>query len=60
MEGEQIQMHDLFTFEQTGVDIDGHATGRFSANGIRPRCADRIENRGIRLPMDLFLRRHLD
>src|SRR5689334_13322051 len=46
MEGEQIQMHDLFTYEQTGVDIEGHATGRFTATGIRPRCADRIENRG--------------
>jgi len=60
MEGEQIQMHDLFTYEQTGVDADGHATGRFAATGIRPRCADRIENRGIRLPTDLFLRRHID
>ena len=60
MEGEQIQMHDLFTYEQTGVDVDGHATGRFAATGIRPRCADRIENRGIRLPTDLFLRRHID
>jgi pilus assembly protein CpaF len=60
MEGEAIQMHDLFTFEQTGVDVDGHATGRFIATGIRPRCADRIENRGIRLPTDLFLRRQLD
>src|SRR4051794_41137541 len=60
MEGEQIQMHDLFAYEQNGVDADGHATGRFTATGIRPRCADRIENRGIRLPSDLFLRRSLD
>ena len=60
MEGEQIQMHDLFAFEQTGVDVDGHATGRFMATGIRPRSAERIENRGIRLPSDLFLRRHID
>ena len=56
MEGEQIQMHDLFSYEQTGVDTNGHATGRFLVTGIRPRCADRIENRGIRLPSDLFLR----
>src|SRR5690348_8357763 len=46
MEGDQIQMHDLFAFEQTGVDGDGHATGRFVANGIRPRVAERIEHRG--------------
>ena len=36
MEGEQIQMHDLFTFEQSGVDEDGHAIGHFSVHGIRP------------------------
>jgi pilus assembly protein CpaF len=57
MEGEQITMHDLFFFEQSGVDGDGHATGRFVCNGIRPKCAERIEHRGIRLPADLFQRR---
>jgi hypothetical protein len=40
--------------------VDGHAVGRFAVTGIRPKCADRIENRGIRLPSDLFLRRHID
>jgi len=60
MEGENIQMHDLFVFEQSGVDGDGHATGRFVCTGIRPRCAERIEHRGIRLPADLFMRRVID
>ncbi|MCC6424554.1 MAG: CpaF family protein, partial [Phycisphaerales bacterium] len=60
MEGEQIQMHDLFVFEQAGVTEDGHAQGRFTCNGIRPRVAERIENRGIRLPMDLFQRRTIE
>lgn len=57
MEGEQIQMHDLFSFEQSGVDENGHAKGQFVCHGIRPRVMDRIENRGIRLPGDLFQRR---
>jgi pilus assembly protein CpaF len=60
MEGEQVTMHDLFSFEQNGVNTDGHATGRFVCHGIRPRCAERIEHRGIKLPMDLFQRRHFD
>jgi pilus assembly protein CpaF len=60
MEGEQIQMHDLFMFEQSGVDADGHAVGHFRCNGIRPRCAERIEHRGIRLPADLFAGRRLE
>jgi pilus assembly protein CpaF len=60
MEGEQIQMHEIFTYEQSGVDADGHATGNFIGTGIRPRCLERIENRGIKLPSDLFMRRKFD
>jgi pilus assembly protein CpaF len=60
MEGEHIQMQDLFLFEQTGVGPDGHATGQFVATGIRPRCAERIEHRGIKLPAEMFARRILE
>src|SRR3984957_14269979 len=60
MEGESVQMHDLFLFEQTGVDKDGHATGRFTCAGIRPHAAERIESRGIQLPSDLFARRVIE
>ena len=60
MEGENLQMHDLFIFEQSSVDVEGHAVGRFLATGIRPRCAERIEHRGIKLPVDLFTRRIID
>jgi pilus assembly protein CpaF len=60
MEGEAMQMHDLFLWEPGGVDENGHATGRFLATGIRPRCAERIEHRGIQLPSDMFVRRMLD
>src|SRR5581483_4993422 len=60
MEGEAIQMHDLFIFEQSGVDGDGHAIGNFVCRGIRPRCAERIEHRGLRLPADLFQQRVIE
>jgi pilus assembly protein CpaF len=60
MEGENIQMHDLFAYEQSGVDAAGHAVGRFISTGIRPKVAERIESRGTRLPSDLFARRVLD
>ncbi len=59
MEGDNIQMHDLFTYEQTGVDGEGHATGRFISTGIRAAVSDRIESRGTKLPSDLFMRRVL-
>jgi pilus assembly protein CpaF len=60
MEGDNIQMHDLFVWEAGGVDGEGHAIGRFIATGIRPKCADKIDARGIRLPADLFQRRVID
>ena len=60
MEGDQIQMHDLFSYEQTGVDSDGVAVGHFLCHGIRPKVADRIEHRGISLPPELFQRRMIE
>jgi pilus assembly protein CpaF len=57
MEGDAIQMHDLFAFEQQGVDDSGCANGHFVCTGIRPKVAEKIEHRGIRLPSDLFARR---
>jgi pilus assembly protein CpaF len=59
MEGDQIQVQDIFTFEQTGVDENGMATGHFMVTGIRPKCLERIESRGISLPAELFLRKQI-
>src|SRR5438067_1572784 len=36
MEGEHIQLHEIFRFDQTGVDDDGRAIGDFVATGVRP------------------------
>jgi pilus assembly protein CpaF len=60
MEGDQIQMHNLFTFEQTGVDSNGNAEGYFKCHGIRPRVCERISHRGIHLPSDMFTARRID
>jgi pilus assembly protein CpaF len=54
MEGEVITMQDLFLFEREGMDADGNVTGRFRATGIRPRCADRLQQYGIDLAGTLF------
>ncbi len=60
MEGELVQMHDLFNYEQSGVDAHGHAVGQFVATGIRPRCTQRIEARGLKLSAELFHPRVMD
>jgi len=57
MEGDVISMHDIFGFKQTGVDAKGSAQGYFYVSGIRPRCLERLEMYGLRLPADMFERR---
>jgi len=57
MEGDVVSMHDLFVFKQTGVDADRVAQGYHSATGIRPKCMERLEVSGTKLPMSLFERR---
>jgi pilus assembly protein CpaF len=54
MEGEVITIQDLFVFERMGVTPEGKVKGRFRATGIRPKCSERIEASGVRLPIEMF------
>ncbi len=60
VEGDVITMHDLFVFEQTGVDENKAAQGNFVATGIRPTCIDRLAAQGINVNLSLFERRNLE
>jgi pilus assembly protein CpaF len=60
MEGDQIQVQEIFAFEQTGTDENGMARGHFAVTGIRPKCLERIASRGIALPAELFLRKQIE
>jgi pilus assembly protein CpaF len=57
MEGDMVSMHDIFAYKQTGVDNDGVAQGYLFASGIRPKCLEKLEAAGARLPVELFERR---
>jgi pilus assembly protein CpaF len=46
MEGDTIMLQDLFTFQNDGVDREGHVQGKIVATGIRPRFADQIKFSG--------------
>jgi pilus assembly protein CpaF len=59
MEGENLVMHDLFAFKQTGVDAQRRAQGYFHATGIRPHCLERLAALGAALPVEMFERRIL-
>jgi len=60
MEGEVLTMHDLFVFHQTGLDSQRRAQGYFSATGVRPYFAERLESTGNGLPMQAFEQRLLN
>jgi len=47
MEGQVVQMQDIFTFNRTHTDEDGNVHGEFRATGLRPRCLDEMIRRGI-------------
>ena len=47
MEGQVVQMQDIFTFNRTHTDNDGTVHGEFRATGLRPRCLDEMNRRGI-------------
>jgi pilus assembly protein CpaF len=60
MEGDVISMHDIFEFEQTGVDEDRIAQGFFRCTGIRPNCLTKLQVCGVGLPVQMFERRILE
>jgi len=54
MEGQVITMQDIFKYEQTGIDGEGHVRGHFRSTGIRPKFAERFESLGISLAQNIF------
>ncbi|WP_063552975.1 CpaF family protein [Burkholderia territorii] len=54
MEGDIINMQEIFTFKRTGMDRDGTVRGHFCATGVRPKFAERLQAFGIDLPDSLY------
>jgi pilus assembly protein CpaF len=59
MEGETICLHDLFRFNQRGVDENGNAYGDFEVCGVRPHLLSRLKAHGVEMSPDTFHRRVL-
>ncbi len=53
----EYKVEDIFGFEQTGVDDQGNAQGKFYATGYRPACLKRMEASGIKLTDNIFEKR---
>jgi len=54
MEGNVVQMQEIFVFNRIGTDADGTVRGEFRATGLRPRCLDEMVRRGIRFDTEHF------
>ncbi len=55
MEGDIITLQDLFLFDYSaGVDEEGKFLGNLKATGLRPRFLDRLAEKGISVPVEVF------
>ncbi len=54
MEGDVVQIQNIFEFVRTGTDGDGTVRGEMRATGIRPKMLDELKLAGIVLPVDYF------
>ncbi|MGH8790552.1 MAG: CpaF family protein, partial [Cupriavidus necator] len=54
MEGDIINMQEIFTFQRTGVDKDGTVRGNFRATGVYPKFAERLRVFGVGLPDETY------
>jgi pilus assembly protein CpaF len=54
MEGDIIQMQEIYKFVRTGTLEDGTVQGNFQATGIRPRFLTELVAKGIKIPGSYF------
>jgi len=54
MEGEVINMQEIFTFKRKSLDRNGRIHGHFCATGVRPKFSERLQAFGIHLPETLY------
>ncbi|MFN0195139.1 MAG: CpaF family protein [Planctomycetaceae bacterium] len=54
-----IQLQDIYGFQQTGVDEQGIAQGEFYVTGYRPKCLDNLKAAGVQLSDKMFEKRRI-
>jgi pilus assembly protein CpaF len=54
LEGDIIQMQEIYKFVRTGTGSDGTVEGHFAATGVRPRFLAELINLGIKIPGSSF------
>jgi pilus assembly protein CpaF len=54
LEGDIIQMQEIYKLVRTGTAPDGGVIGHFQATGVRPRFLGELSSMGIRIPGSYF------
>ncbi|MCW5689190.1 MAG: CpaF family protein [Pseudolabrys sp.] len=54
LEGDIIQMQEIFKYVRTGTKPDGTVEGNFVATGVRPRFLAELSSHGITIPGSYF------
>jgi pilus assembly protein CpaF len=54
MEGDIVQMQEIYRYVRTGTAADGTVEGHFQATGVRPRFLGELAARGIKIPPSYF------
>lgn len=54
MEGDVVQMQEIFNFRKEGIDEDGKVIGSFRSTGIRPSFLATLKPMGIDFPPSFF------
>ncbi|NRG18514.1 CpaF family protein [Rhizobiales bacterium] len=54
MEGDVVQMQEIFRFIKKEVDADGKIIGEFRATGVRPRFLDEVAALGFRISREVL------
>ncbi len=54
MTGEAMTLQEIFRFKEEGFDKNRRVMGQFQAMGLIPTFIEKFENRGIKIPRNLF------
>lgn len=53
MQGDVITLGDIFIFQQSGME-GTQVSGSFTSTGYVPKCVERFNERGIKIPREVF------
>lgn len=54
VEGDTIQLQDIFVYKKTGVNEDGNIIGSFSATGFIPTFYEELRGMGVGVDLSIF------